>query len=56
VKATADASKLMQYLAPGSIKSYRPPLKHVQRQTRNRFFTWMGLSCVVLWVIYVVVR
>ena len=47
--------KLAHYLSAGSIKSYKP-LKHVQRQTRNRFFMWLGLSLVALWFIYAVVR
>ena len=47
--------KLAHYLGAGSIKSYRP-LKHVQRKTRNRFFMWMGLSFVALWIIWFVIR
>ena len=47
--------KLAQYLGAGSIKSYKP-LRHVQRKTRNRFFMWMGLSFVALWIIWFVVR
>ena len=47
--------KLAHYLSAGSIKSYKP-LKHVQRQTRNRFFMWLGLSLIALWFIYAVVR
>jgi len=35
--------KLAHYLGAGSIRSYKP-LKRVQRQTRNRFFMWLGLS------------
>ena len=47
--------KLAHYLGAGSIKSYKP-LKHVQRKTRNRFFMWMGLSLVALWIIWFVIR
>ena len=47
--------KLMHYLSAGSIKTYKP-LKHVQRQTRNRFFMWLGLSLVALWILYAVIR
>jgi hypothetical protein len=47
--------KLAHYLGAGSIKSYKP-LKRVRRQTRNRFFMWMGLSCLALWLIWFVIR
>jgi hypothetical protein len=47
--------KLAAYLGAGSIKTYKP-LKRVQRQTRNRFFMWLGLSLVVLWIIWFVIR
>jgi hypothetical protein len=47
--------KLAHYLGAGSIKSYKP-LKHAQRQARNRFFMWLGLSFVVLWIIWFVIR
>jgi len=47
--------KLAHYLGAGSIKSYKP-LKHVQRKTRNRFFMWLGLSLVALWIIWFVIR
>ena len=47
--------KLAAYLGAGSIKSYRP-LKRVQRQARNRFFMWLGLSMVALWIIWFVIR
>jgi hypothetical protein len=53
--STKPEEKLAHYLSAGSIKSYKP-LKHVQRQTRNRFFMWVGLSLVALWFIYAVVR
>ena len=47
--------KLAHYLGAGSIKSYKP-LRRVQRQTRNRFFMWLGLSFVALWIIWFVIR
>ena len=53
--STKPDEKLAHYLSAGSIKTYKP-LKRVQRQTRNRFFMWIGLSFVALWLIYAVVR
>jgi hypothetical protein len=47
--------KLAHYLGAGSIKSYKP-LKHVQREMRNRFFMWLGLSFAALWIIWFVIR
>jgi hypothetical protein len=47
--------KLAHYLGAGSIKSYKP-LKRAQRQARNRFFMWLGLSFVALWIIWFVIR
>jgi hypothetical protein len=47
--------KLAHYLGAGSIKSYKP-LKRVRRQTRNRFFMWLVLSVLVLWLIWFVIR
>ena len=47
--------KLAAYLGAGSIRSYKP-LKRVQRQTRNRFFMWLGLSFFALWIIWFVIR
>jgi hypothetical protein len=47
--------KLAHYLGAGSIKSYKP-LRRVQRQTRNRFFMWVGLAFVALWIILFVIR
>jgi hypothetical protein len=53
--APKPEEKLAHYLSAGSIKSYKP-LKHVQRKTRNRFFMWMGLSVVAVWLIWAVIR
>ena len=53
-RAEADP-RLAQYLSAGSIRTYRP-LKRVQRETRNRFFMWLGLSLVALWLMYAVIR
>ncbi len=53
--STKPEEKLAHYLSAGSIKTYKP-LKHVQRQTRNRFFMWLGLSFFALWILYAVVR
>jgi hypothetical protein len=47
--------KLAAYLGAGSIRSYKP-LKRVQRETRNRFFMWLGLSFFALWIIWFVIR
>ena len=47
--------KLAAYLGAGSIKTYKP-LKRAQRLARNRFFMWLGLSFVALWVIWFVIR
>jgi hypothetical protein len=47
--------KLAHYLGAGSIRSYKP-LKRAQRQTRNRFFMWLGLSFFALWIIWFVIR
>jgi hypothetical protein len=53
--APKPEEKLAHYLSAGSIKTYKP-LKRVQRQTRNRFFMWLGLSLIALWLLYAVVR
>jgi hypothetical protein len=47
--------KLAAYRGAGSSRSYKP-LKRVQRQTRNRFFMWLGLSFFALWIIWFVIR
>lgn len=48
--------KLVHYLAAGTVKVPKPTLKRVQRETRNRFFMWIGLAVVALWLIIVVIR
>ncbi len=53
--APSAQEKLAHYLSAGSIKTYKP-LKRAQRQARNRFLMWIGLSFLALWLIYVVVR
>ncbi len=53
--ATPPPDKLVHYLSAGSIKTYHPA-KRGQREMRNRFLMWVGLSCLALWLIYVVVR
>jgi hypothetical protein len=55
VTSAQTQEKLVHYLSAGSIKTYKP-LKRAQRQTRNRFLMWLGLSFVTFWIIYVVVR
>lgn len=47
---------LGKLLAAGSVRPPKPTLKREQRETRNRFFMWLGLSLVALWLIIVVVR
>ena len=47
--------KLAHYLGAGSIKTYKP-LRRAQRQSRNRFFMWLGLSFFALWIIWFVIR
>ncbi|MEI6083816.1 MAG: hypothetical protein WCS70_05900 [Verrucomicrobiota bacterium] len=56
--ATAGApdDTLGRYLAAGSTRPPKPTLKRVQRETRNRFYMWLGLALVALWLIIVVVR
>jgi hypothetical protein len=54
--ASAQAQeKLAHYLSAGTFRNQRP-VRRAQRQHRNRFFMWIGLSFVALWVLYVVVR
>ena len=53
---TSAGGKLGQYLASASIRPPKPQLKHVLRENRNRFYLWLGLSFVAVWLIYAVVR
>jgi hypothetical protein len=53
--APHSAEKLAHYLSAGSIRTYRP-LKRAQREARNKFFMWMGLSLGAFALIYFVVR
>jgi hypothetical protein len=48
--------KLGKLLAAGTLRPPKPTLKRVQRENRNRFYMWMGLSFVAVWLIYAVVR
>ena len=54
-RLVARGSKLMEYLCAGSIRTYKP-LRRVQREERNRFFTWMGVALAAVWLIWVIVR
>ena len=49
-------TKLAEYLASASVKPPKPQLKHVQRENRHRFYLWIGLSFVAVWLIIAVVR
>ena len=53
---TTAGGKLGQYLASASLRPPKPQLKHVQRENRHRFYLWLGLSFVAVWLIYAVVR
>ena len=53
---TNASGKLGQYLASASLRPPKPQLKHVQRENRHRFYFWVGLSFVAVWLIYAVVR
>ena len=48
--------KLAIYISAGSLKGFKRPLRTEQRQNRNRFLMWLGLSFVALWFIWAVVR
>lgn len=48
--------KLAIYISAGSLKGFKRPLRVEQRKNRNRFFMWLGLSCVALWFIWAVIR
>jgi len=54
--ATNAGGKLGQYLVSAGLRPPKPQLKHVQRENRHRFYLWLGLSCVAVWLIYAVVR
>ena len=54
--APSAGGKLGQYLASASHRPPKPQLKHVQRENRHRFYLWLGLSFVAVWLIYAVVR
>ena len=54
--APPAGGKLAQYLASSSVRPPKPQLKHVQRENRHRFYVWVGLSFVAVWLIYAVVR
>ena len=49
---TNAGTRLTQFI----ITPPKPILKHVQRENRHRFYLWLGLSCVAVWLIYAVVR
>lgn len=53
---TTAGGKLGQYLASASLRPPKPQLKHVLRENRHRFYLWLGLSFVAVWLIYAVVR
>ena len=55
-KSPDSDKKLAQYLSAGSFRMPKKELKHVARQNRQRFYMWVGLSMVALWVIYAIVR
>lgn len=54
--ATSAGGKLGQYLVSAGLRPPKPQLKHIQRENRHRFYLWLGLSCVAVWLIYAVVR
>lgn len=47
--------KLAQYLGAGSFRNQKP-LRYMERQARNKFMMWLGLSFTALWLVYIVVR
>jgi len=53
---TTAGGKLGEYLASASLRPPKPQLKHVLRENRHRFYLWLGLSFVAVWLIYAVVR
>ena len=54
--ATNAGGKLGQYLASANLRPPKPQLRRVQNENRHRFYLWLGLSCVAVWLIYAVVR
>ena len=54
--APKPEEKLGLYMSAGSLKGFKKPLRVEQRKNRNRFFMWLGLSCVALWFIWAVIR
>lgn len=48
--------KLAKLLAAGTVRPPKPTLKRVERENRRRFFMWMGLSVLAVWVLYTLVR
>ena len=54
--APKPEEKLAIYMSAGSLKGFKKPLRLEQRQNRNRFFMWIGLSFAALWFIWAVVR
>ena len=54
--ATYAGGKLGEYLASASLRPPKPQLRRVQSENRHRFYLWLGLSLVAVWLIYAVVR
>ena len=54
--ATTVGGKLGAYLVSAGQRPPKPQLRHVQNENRHRFYLWLGLSCVAVWLIYAVVR
>ena len=54
--AANAGGKLGQYLASANLRPPKPQLRRVQNENRHRFYLWLGLSCVAVWLIYAVVR
>ncbi len=54
--ATNAGGKLGQYLASAGQRPPKPQLRRVQNENRHRFYLWLGLSCVAVWLIYAVVK
>lgn len=54
-RPAANDGRFGRYLGAG-LQRGRRPLRHQERENRNRFFWWVGLSGVALWLLYVLVR